>query len=286
MASAPDTSSISFTALYTGQVWQRNGLSAPGFDSHRGRLLYNLMRPFELVGGKLAGGNVRTFLLQRHHIIDDLLTHAIQEEGITQVLEIACGLSPRGYRFHLDHPSLRYIECDLPAMASRKRHLLDKLGNLDDQHQVVEINIFSTEEDGPDAIIRRHFDTTQPLLVITEGLVNYFPLAAVDAFWQQLGQAMRLFPRAIYLTDNYPLLNDSPLRGTMKTLSRLLGAVSQSNVNFHFGSDAETREHFSGLGFGKVVVHDPRDYYLRLPIPRSRGIPLVRVIEARTGLGN
>ena len=30
---APDTSSISFTALYTGQVWVRNGLSEPFFQT-------------------------------------------------------------------------------------------------------------------------------------------------------------------------------------------------------------------------------------------------------------
>lgn len=283
MSSAPDTSSISFTALYTGQVWQRNGLSAPGFDTRKGRLLYRLLMPFEFVGGKLAGGNVRTFLLQRHHIIDDLLSRAIREEGVTQVLEIACGLSPRGYRFHLAHPELRYVECDLPGMVSRKRHLLEKLGSLDERHLVTELNFLSDGEDGLEAVVARHFDTAQPLLVITEGLVNYFPLPVLDGFWRRLSRVMSGFPHAIYLTDNYPLLNDSPLRGTMETLSKLLATISRSDANFHFGSDAETQEYLTERGFDAVTVHDPRDYYLRLPIPRSRGIPLVRVIEARTG---
>lgn len=283
MATAPDTSSISFTALYTGQVWQRNGLSAPEFDSRQGRLLYRLLAPFEFIGGKLTGGNVRTFLLQRHYIIDYLLEKAIREEGVTQVLEIACGLSPRGFRFHLEHPGVHYVECDLPDMAARKRHLLQKLGSLDGRHQVDTINIFSDAEDGLDATIKRHFDTSKPLVVITEGLVNYFPLSEVDRFWQRLSQAMSSFPAATYLTDNYPLEEDHPLYGTMSVMKRLLGAVSRSQANFHFSSDKEACEHVGAQGFSKVVVHDPRDYYLRLPIPRNRGIPLVRVIEARTG---
>lgn len=121
---AKDTSSISFTALYTSQVWQRNNLAAPGFDTLKGKLLYHALVPFEFIGGKLAGGNVRTFLLQRHHIINYQLDSLVKKWGTLQVLEIACGLSTRGYRFHLQHPSFTYIECDLPDMASHKRYLL------------------------------------------------------------------------------------------------------------------------------------------------------------------
>ena len=40
-----DTSGISFTALYTGQVWYQNGMSAQFFTSPRGNLMYHLMKP-------------------------------------------------------------------------------------------------------------------------------------------------------------------------------------------------------------------------------------------------
>ncbi len=281
MSSAPDTSSISFTALYTGQVWQRNGLSDSAFDSRQGRLLYHLLAPFEYMGGKLAGSNVRTFLLQRHHLIDHLLQQAIEQEGVDQVLEIACGLSPRGFRFHDNYPNVHYVECDLPAMAARKRHLLNHLGSLNDHHQVDSINIFSQGDDGIEAVIRRNFDSSRPLLIITEGLVNYFPLSTVDAFWDRLLKATDHFPALTYLTDNYPLLPEHPLYGTMKVLSRLLGAVSRSHANFHFSSDDEAKRHFLALGFAHTKVHDPQDFYGQLPIPQSRNTPLVRVVEAR-----
>lgn len=280
MSQTPDTSSISFTALYTGQVWQRNGLAAPAFDSRKGRLLYQMMAPFEFVGNKLAGGNVRTFLLQRHIIINDLLDQALRDDPSTQVLEIACGLSPRGHRVHLEHPQVRYIEGDLADMANRKRHLLDKLGSLDTFHQVETLNIFSDDETGLEAVVARHFDTTKPLIVITEGLVNYFPLAVIDDFWRRLAALLQTFPSGRYLTDNYPLLKDHPLHGTMQVLRGLLGAVSRSQVNFHFDSDAAAGRHMQATGFKQVILHDPRDYYQRLPIPRSRNNPLVRVIDA------
>ncbi len=54
---------------------------------------------------------------------------------------------------------------------------------------------------------------------------------------------------------------------TLKTLGGLLGALSRSNVAFHFDSDDATRAHFRDQGFAALTVHDPADYYSRLPIP-------------------
>ena len=38
------------------------------------------------------------------------------------MLELACGLSPRGFRFTRKYGGrIRYVEADLPAMAARKK---------------------------------------------------------------------------------------------------------------------------------------------------------------------
>lgn len=277
-----DTSSISFTALYTGHVWAANGLSAPAFQTRTGRLFYHALAPFEYVGGKLFGGNIRTFLLQRHYLIDHLVEQAIAEDGVTQILEIACGLSPRGYRFCQRHPQLTYIEADLPDMADRKQRLLARTGSLSSRHQALPLNIFAQHtDDSLEGVLQAHFDPGKPVLVITEGLVNYFDLPSVEIFWRRLRVALQHFPAGIYLTDNYPLLDDHPFRRTMSALRDMLGAVSRSKVSFHFGSDREAQTHFELLGFTSAQVHDPSHYYAQLPIPRSRGTPFVRIIEAR-----
>ena len=282
-ARSPDTSSISFTALYTGHVWYANGLSAPAFHTRRGSVFYHALAPFEYVGGKLAGGNIRTFLLQRHHLIDHLVREAIEQRGVRQVLEIACGLSPRGYRFRQQYPDLKYVEADLPDRAARKHRLLSAQHCLNDMHRVVPLNIFSTDGvDAMESIADKCFDSGQPLLVITEGLVNYFSLESISPFWQRLQGMLAGYAGGTYLTDNYPLFHDHPFHRTMKTLGGMLGAASRSQVSFHFGSDQETASHFSELGFASVTVHNPKDFYQQLPIPQSRGNPFVRVIEART----
>ncbi len=279
-----DTSGISFTALYTGQVWAANGLSGPGFSTLRGELLYRSLAPFEHLSRTLVGGNLRTFLLQRHHLIDHLLHGAIARDGVTQVLEIACGLSPRGYRFTRAYPGLRYVETDLPAMAARKGKLLKRLGADPDRHRIQPCNILApTGEDSLESVLASAFDPAAPLLVITEGLVNYFDLPTITSFWMRLRRSLAGFPLGIYLTDNYPLGPGQPFARTLRLLARSLGALSRSQVSFHFAGDGEAVRHFRGLGFDPVHCLNPLDFREQLPLPPVRGPSLVRVIDARVG---
>lgn len=280
MNRSQDTSSISFTALYTGQVWVRHGLSEPFSRTRKGALLYRAMAPLEAAGQRLLGSNIRTFLLQRHYLLDARLEALIARHPDLQVVEIACGLSPRGCRFRQRHPALRYLEADLPAMARRKQRLLESQGYLGPDHRVAVVNVLA--ESGGQSVTRllASLDPARPVVVITEGLVNYFSLAAITPFWQRLAEGLRAFPRGIYLTDNYPLYVGMRFQRTLRALGGVLGTVSRSQVAFHFRSDGESRDHFLALGFDHLAVHDPADHYATLPIPRTRGTPLVRVLEA------
>ena len=280
MSEPRDTSSISFTALYTGHVWTRDGISAPFFRTRGGAFLYGALAPFEFVGRHIVGGNIRTFLLQRHHLIDHRLQQLI-EEGVSQVVEIACGLSPRGHRFCQKYPQLTYIETDLPDMAERKRQLLGAHQVLSERHRVMPINIFADDGELSLAHVLGQLDQSKPVVVITEGLVNYFPLPVISQFWQTLSSALRAFPQGTYLTDNYPLYRGMPFYRTLKVLGNMLGAVSRSQVGFHFHADAEAIDHFKQLGFDDLLIHNPADHYDQLPIPKTRGNPMVRIMEAR-----
>jgi O-methyltransferase involved in polyketide biosynthesis len=279
-----NTSSISFTAFYTAHVWFANGLSDEAFHTRRGSLVYHVLAPLEYVGKQLMGGDIKTALLQRHCLIDHRLTSAIEQEGVEQVLEIACGLSPRGYRYCRRYHNLKYVEADLPDMAARKYQLLSDKRLLSPNHRVVPLNIFSRHSaDALETVIDYSFKRDKPLLVITEGLVNYFSLATISPFWKRLQQSLAGFPLGIYLTDNYPLLKEHPFCRTLRVLGFILGAVSRSEVSFHFGTDEEGERHFRKLGFQRVSVHDPSAYGDGLHFPSARGSAFVRIIEARTG---
>ncbi len=87
---------ISPTAHYTGYVWARNGLSPPALATLEGRLLFESLRPSMVVSDVFGGGTLESYLLARHLAIDALLERAIDERGVTQVVEVAAGMSGRG----------------------------------------------------------------------------------------------------------------------------------------------------------------------------------------------
>jgi O-methyltransferase involved in polyketide biosynthesis len=279
---ATDSSGISFTAYYTGEVWRRHGLSAPAFDTPQGRALYRAGRPVEWFAEYVLGVSNDVMLLQRHHIIDATVRRLIREEGVSQIVEIACGLSPRGTRFCAEFPELRYLECDLPGMADHKQGLLQANGLLSDRHTVCAVNIL--EEGTPDAIatvFARELDPARKTLVITEGLVNYFDLPTIRGFWQRLATVLRGFPAGYYVTDLYPDFKWHPVTRFVDTFIHGLAFATRSRVSLHFGTEAAIRDGFRACGFADSRVHIPESYYGVLPIPVQRLSSLVRVVENR-----
>lgn len=271
------TSSISFTAHYTGQVWACHGLSHPAWQTTLGKGLYGALGPFEWCARKIIGTDFRTFLLQRHLLIDHLLHQAIAKHPNLQVVEIACGLSPRGQRFCSQYPNLRYIETDLPSMARRKNALLRKQNLRSPLHYATPVDVFAKGRHSINAVFSEHLHNNAPVLVITEGLVNYFPLATITPVWQQLAHTLQQYPAGYYLSDNY-LLNEQRFAGTIGKLSRVLGTAARSKVSFHFAGEAEIASYFQQLGFSETHLYNPAEYYRTLSLPISRGKPLVSII--------
>src|SRR6185436_10973917 len=89
-------------------------------------------------------------LLARHRAIDHLLDRAIADGRVGQVIEIAAGLSPRGWRFTERHQDLTYLEADLPDMAARKRAILAEVGPESPRHRVVDVDALA--DVGPTSI--------------------------------------------------------------------------------------------------------------------------------------
>jgi O-methyltransferase involved in polyketide biosynthesis len=278
MKSATDTSSISFTAHYTGYVWFKHHLSEPAFVTPQGQLYYSLLRPFEFLARRLIGTDIKTTLLQRHHLIDRELTRLIAANPHLQVLEIACGLSPRGHRFAQEYPNISYVEADLPGMVRRKQGLLEKLFSLNDRHRIVVCNILDQGATSLENVIDREFDPTRPLVVITEGLVNYFDLPTITGFWQRLVTQLQAFPLGIYLTDLYPSVQNRHFSGLIRTANESLRVASRSGFCLHFDSDDEIRRHFSAQGFADVTVLNPDTEIKDSKVPSASGGSIVRVI--------
>lgn len=265
---------ISPTALYTGQVWQHHGLGDPALGSRVGSLLYAVasgsLAPVEWLGGP----TLDQFLLARHRIIDRLLTDALTAGRVGQVVELACGLSPRGLRMRRAHPALTYVEVDLPAMAAEKRRRLRRAGALGPQHRVESADVFTDEL----AEVFARLDPDAGVAVVTEGLLNYFPTDRVEALWTSLARELAAFPQGLYLSDVHLAHR---LRRLDRAFAAGLGVFVRGRVHFHYEDAPAAERSLVACGFDAARVHRPAEYAGQLPGMTATAADRVRVLEAR-----
>ena len=278
-----DTSRISISALYTGHVWYRNGLSLPALYSRPGQAGYWLLQPINGLIKLLTGADIETFLLERHKVIDHRVNSLIERHPDLQIIEIACGLSPRGARIMAaGHDGLNYLEADLPDMAAHKRALLNNLGLLSGRHQVKTCNILNTSgEDSLEQLLAQ-LDQNRPVLIITEGLVNYFELPTISAFWARMATALKPFPAGYYVTEVYPDLKEHPYYKWMQRAKKVVAALTRGDYPLHYGSDQEMKQGFEACGFRKSVVINPSDHYEQLNLRRLKTASAVRIVESES----
>ena len=259
---------ISPTAHYTGYVWSRNGLSHSELTTGRGRLLFEAFRPSLAVMQLFGTGSLEEYLLARHRTLDDLLTRAIEEEGLTQVIEVACGLSPRGWRFMERYGDrLTYVEADLPDMAALKRDALGRMGSLSDRHRVEELD--ALRDDGPASLaaVAAGLKSDEPLAIITEGLLGYFETSQVMGMFRRFARVLGGFSSGLYLADTY--FEEDMGNPAVQAFRGMLSAFVRGRVHVHFADAADTQAKLASAGFAESAIHPAE--------------PRAQIIEARTG---
>ncbi len=246
---------ISFTAHYTGYIWYQMGISHPALATTKGKTLAALVHPIESWAEKYVGGSMRTTLKQRHTMLDTHLEQLIQQYPNLQVLEITCGLSPRGWWFRQHHPDICYRELDLPDMAATKQAALQQIEpHVDD---VLSVDLFTEAF----ANVFKVFDPKRPLVIISEGLINYFEKPLLQQLIQAIAIYGRDFKELHYLTDLYPEPTQNKLATIIWNSSRLLKLMSRSAFSFHFKTPVEVENFFHEAGFKQVEVLQPKEFF-------------------------
>ena len=244
---------ISFTAHYTGYVWYRMGISHPNFATQQGQIYAQLTDPAEYLAEVFLGSSVRTTLKQRHEILDAQLVALLAEHADLQVLEIASGLSPRGWYFRETYPDIHFVELDLPDMAAVKR---EALADLQPSATVIGADLFSEKIDQ----VFKGFDVGKPLVIISEGLINYFDLDTLKVLLSRLVKHTHAFQSLVYLSDVYPVPNQLHLRYLAWQASFVLKTLSQSEFGFHFETPQELEAYFKSCGFEHVTLFQPAHF--------------------------
>lgn len=248
------TGRVSPTAHYTGYVWARNGLSDPELETVEGRVLFETLRVPMMVSALLGGGTLEAYLLTRHRAIDAALERAIEESRVSQVVEVAAGMSPRGLRFTRRYgDSLTYVEADLPDMAARKRAALERIGSLSDRHRVEEVD--ALRDQGPASLgqLAARLDTEAGLAVITEGLLGYLEKDDVRDIWRRFAHTLARFRQGTYISD----IHMGELQNIQVRAFRvLLSVFVRGRVHLHFGTEEEIVQALEEAGFSSATVRE------------------------------
>ncbi len=285
MAGGEGSGAISPTAHYTGETWVRNGLSHPQLGTWQGRALHRWFALPLVVSRTFGGPTLEGLLLARHRIIDSVLDDLIGG-GVSQVVEIACGMSPRGWRFTERYGErLTYIEADLPGMAQRKRDALARMGSLTDHHRVADLDVL--RESGPDSLeaLVETLDPSRGLVIVSEGLLTYLDDDTVEALWSRIATALGRFDRGVYLSDLRFARQDRGL--PERTFDVLLGAFVRGRVHPYRGDEAAAETALRAAGFAEARLHPGNEHPAAADARNDPGAGVVCIVEAgfsRSGL--
>jgi O-methyltransferase involved in polyketide biosynthesis len=231
------------------------------------------------VNRMLGSGTLEAYLLARHRAIDALLEQAIERDGVTQIVEVAAGLSPRGWRFVRRYGDrLDYTEADLPAMAARKRRALERLGSLSERHRVADVDALADE--GPLSLdaLASGLDRGQGLAIVTEGLLGYLPGQQMRLLWRRLALILESFAAGRYISD---LHLGSVQNIQVRAFRVLLSAFVRGRVYLHFDSADEALAAVRAAGFSSAGLHRAVDVAGR-HVNRDPAAGMAHILEAST----
>ena len=271
---------ISPTAYATGYFWYRQGLSHPALVTEEGRRIDRYARAATGALKLLSGISMDALMLARHRGIDARLQAAIDEGRVTQIVEIAAGLSPRGWRMRQRYGDrICYVETDLPQMAARKRELLARGGFLGERHHVVELDALA--DDGPMSLAQlcATLDPAQGTAIVTEGLVNYFDTDTARGMWRRFALQLSRFAQGCYFADVYP--HAKKVEGAYAAFGKLLGAFVKGRLTQHFETSQDVCDEMRAAGFSSVRVYDTGDIPQTADLAGIKGAERVKVLDAQ-----
>jgi len=270
---AESQSSISPTAHYTAAVWERRGLSHPALSTSTGRLMYWSTWPLAELSRALGGARLEDFLYARHVLIDRVLEGAIERGEISQVIEIAAGMSPRGWRFARRHGRrLIYVETDLQEMAARKEDALRHAGSLGTEHRVEVVDALRADGEQSLEAAAARLDPGRGLAIVSEGLLAYLDGAAVLDLWHRTAATLSHFPRGLMLADLHLAGENTGLATAIGV--RMLSTFVRGNVEMHFDDVAAALAALSDAGFDRAALHSGAE------VSERSGAAAIRVAEA------
>ncbi|MGE5418356.1 MAG: hypothetical protein ACM3UZ_16580 [Acidobacteriota bacterium] len=181
----------------------------------------------------------------------------IAQHGITQILEIAAGLSPRGLAM-TENPDVIFVAADLPQILKQIKAVSESI--------LVRLNItrpnlyFKTANalNQTDLLeAAAPFQAAKPIAIITEGLLPYLKHEEKETMALNIKELLKRY-KGIWITSDVNTIQswrgmantDEKMQEWMKNRMRNLSSMTGRNmVNNIFRDEAEVQQFFTNAGF-------------------------------------
>jgi O-methyltransferase involved in polyketide biosynthesis len=200
---------------------------------------------------------------------------ALRKEGVTQVLELASGLSLRGLTMAAE-PGFTYVETDLPGIMEEKAQIVEIIQK---RHGLVPpkglyfraVNALHWEE--LESVIPL-FSADRPLAIIHEGLFMYFSTEEKAAAARHFHRLLSRFG-GVWITPDFTVRDGTRLSDSevgLKIVKMLTGVTQRDLMKNAFDSIAHVEKFFDALGF-RVSYASQLDGSFKLSSLETTGLP-------------
>ena len=212
-----------------------------------------------------AQKDVVLFTETRYKGTDRVLQKYIKEQKITQVLELASGLSPEGISICEKYPDVKYLETDLEQMLESKKKIIADLGKKDLKNlyfAVADALNLSELEKALDI-----FDKNKELIITATGLLSYLTIEEKKLLAENVKKILSKFG-GFFIT---PDLSGHKKRREGMYIDKSSQAVFEDKIKTAttrgydenaFENEEETDKFYKNLGFKIEKFHQFEGYEL------------------------
>ena len=177
----------------------------------------------------------------------------ITQRGITQILEVAAGLSPRGLAM-TENPDVVYVVTDLPEILDQERAIAEAiLGRLNSSRPNLHFETANALDRESLSKVSTIFRSDRPLAIITEGLLPYFNREEKTVLASNIHEVLSRYSGVWIASDVHTrqyweatLWLDEKRRERHNRIASSTGTNLESNL---FADENDLRGFFHEIGF-------------------------------------
>jgi O-methyltransferase involved in polyketide biosynthesis len=204
-----------------------------------------------LLGQKLEQvAEIAILIESRYRAIDQLVADRLTKNTLTQIIELASGLLPRGMVMSQD-PDVNFIESDLPLMISQKASLVKELvGDRPNLHFIpIDIACKSNQL----IACTKYLAGSEPIIILCEGLLMYFSHPQKHQVFNHIRELLQNYG-GVWITSDFVTVEAinrrKQISPNLQKISQMVSRLSDRPISdTYFQNSQEIEDFIASQGF-------------------------------------